>query len=72
LWSNNRPSYFQDTNKDLLYDILAKQLEDKFEVEKIKKKWSKLLKKFRQEHSKASIKPAVSGTDCIFRPTFEF
>jgi len=73
LWRHNHPSYFQDTNKDLLYDILAKQLEDKFEVEKIKKKWSELLKKFRQKHSKASvIKPSGSGTDGIFKSTFEF
>ena len=40
LWNHNNAEYHQNSNKDLLYDlhVLGKELEDKYDVEDIKKK----------------------------------
>lgn len=49
-----------------------KELEEKFHVDHIKKKWRELLKKFKQEHAKASHKPSGAGTSDIYKPSWEF
>ena len=72
LWNHNNAEYHQNSNKDLLYDLLGKELEDKYDVVYIKKKWKKLLKRFKQEHSKASVKPSGAGTAEIYTPSWEF
>lgn len=73
LWNHNIPSYHQQSqNKDLLYDLLSKELDDKYDSSDIQKKWKELEKKFKQEHSKALVKPSGSGTDEIYKPTFQF
>ena len=72
MWNHNNTEYHQNSNKDLLYDLLGKELEDKYDVEDMKKKWKELLKRFRQEHSKASVKPSGAGTAEIYTPTWEF
>ena len=47
LWNHNSPSYHENTrNKDLLYDMLVKELDDKYDSTQIKKKWKELEKKF--------------------------
>ena len=70
---HNIPSYPQQSqNKDLLYDQLTKELDDKYGSSDIQKKWKELEKKFKQEHSKALVKPSGSGTDEIYKPTFQF
>ena len=69
--NHNNPSYHENAkSKDLLYDLLVKELDKKYEVEQIKKKWKELVKKFKQEHGKASVKPAGSGTEEIYKPSF--
>ena len=73
LWNHNNPSYHENTHtKDLLYDVLAKELTDKYDTLQIKKKWKELEKKFKEEHSKATVKPSGSGTHEIYKPTFIF
>lgn len=73
LWNHNIPSYHQQSqNKDLLYDLLSKELDDKYDSSDIQKKGKELEKKFKQEHSKALVKPSGSGTDEIYKPTFQF
>lgn len=72
LWNHNNPQYHQDNNKDLLYDMLMKDLEDKYDTDDIKKKWKELVKKFKLEHSKASVKPSGSGTTDTYTPAWEF
>lgn len=72
LWNHNNAEYHQNSNKDLLYDLLGKELEDKYDVEDIKKKWKEVLKRFKQEHSKASVKPSGAGTAEIYTPSWEF
>ena len=72
MWNHNNTEYHQNSNKDLLYDLLGKELEDKYDIEDMKKKWKELLKRFRQEHSKASVKPSGAGTAEINMPTWEF
>ena len=73
LWNHNNPSYHKNThNKDLLYDILVKELNDKYDSAQIEKKWKEIEKKFREEHTKASVRPSGSGTDEIYQPTFVF
>lgn len=39
---------------------------------RLRKKWKELEKKFKQEHSKALVKPSGSGTDEIYKPAFLF
>jgi len=68
LWNHNNTEYHQNRNKDLLYDLLGKELEVEYGVENMKKKWKELLKRFRQEHSKASVKPSGAGTPEIYTP----
>ena len=72
LWNHNNAEYHQNSIKDLLYDLLGKELEDKYDVEDIKKKWKELLKRFKQEYSKASVKPSGAGTAEIYTPSWEF
>ena len=72
LWNHNNAEYHQNSNKDLLYDLLGKELEDKYDVEDIKKKWKEVLKRFKQEHSKASVKPSGAGTAEIYTQSWEF
>lgn len=72
LWNHNCTEYHQNSNKDLLYDMLGKELEDKYVAEDIKKKWKELLRKFKQEHAKASVKPSGAGTADIYKPSWEF
>ena len=73
LWNHNIPSYHQQSqNKDLLYDMMSKELDDKYDSSEIQKKWKELEKKFKQEHRKASVKPSGSGTDEVYKPTFPF
>ena len=73
LWNHNIPSYHQHSqNKDLLYDMLSKELGGKYDSSEIQKKWKELEKKFKQEYRKALVKPSGSGTDEIYRPTFPF
>ena len=73
LWNHNSPSYHENThNKDLLYDMLVKELDDKYDTAQVKKKWKELEKKFKKEHSKALVKPSGSGTDEIYKPAFLF
>lgn len=39
LWNHNSPSYHENThNKDLLYDMLVKELDDKYDTAQVKKK----------------------------------
>ena len=73
LWDHNIPSYHQHSqNKDLLYDMLSKELDDKYDSSEIQKKWKELEKKFKQEYCKALVKPSGSGTDKIYKPAFLF
>lgn len=73
LWNHNIPSYHQHSqNKDLLYDMLSKELDGKYDSSEIQKKWKELEKKFKQEYRKALVKPSGSGTDEIYKPTFPF
>ena len=58
--------YHQERNKDLLYDLLCKETED------IKKKWKELVKKFKNEHAKASVKLSQAGTSEIYKPSWVF
>ena len=68
LWNQNIASYHQQSqNKDLLYDLLSKELDDKYDSLDIQKKWKELEKKFKQEHSKALVKASGSGTDEIYK-----
>ena len=60
------------SNKDLLYDLLCKELEGKYDIEDIKKKWKELVKKFKNEHAKASVKPSGAGTSEIYKPSWVF
>ena len=41
-------------------------------LQRFRKKWKELEKKFKQEYGKALVKPSGSGTDEIYRPTFPF
>ena len=41
-------------------------------LHRLRKNGTKLKKKFREEHIKASLRPSGSGTDEIFKPTFVF
>ncbi|CAH3139762.1 unnamed protein product, partial [Porites lobata] len=59
LWNHNTPEYHQVRHKELLYDILVKELDEKYDVGGIKKKWKQLLKHFREEHAKTSIKVSL-------------
>lgn len=73
LWNYNNSSYHESTQiKDILYDVLVKELSEKYDISQIKKKWKELEKKFREEHCKATVKPSGSGTDEIYKPTFVF
>ena len=72
LWNHNCTEYHEESNKDLLYDLLIKELEDKYDVDDIKKKWKELLRRFKQEHAKASVKPSGAGTADIYQPSWEF
>ena len=72
LWNHNTPEYHQVRHKELLYDILVKELDEKYDVGGIKKKWKQLLKHFREEHAKAQIKPSGAGTNEIYKPSWEF
>ena len=45
--------------------ILVKELDEKYDVGGIKKKWKQLLKHFREEHAKVQIKPSGAGTNEI-------
>ena len=65
LWNQNTPEYHQVRHKELLYDILVKELDEKYDVGGIKKKWKQLLKHFREEHAKVQIKPSGAGTNEI-------
>ena len=56
----------------MLYDTLIKQLDDKFDKEEIQKKWKALMKAFRQENTKASVKPSGAGTSDIYKPSWPF
>lgn len=71
LWNHNIPSYHQQSQNKDLYDLLSKELDDKYDSLEIHKK-KKLEKKFKQEHSKALMKSSVVGSDEIYRPTFPF
>lgn len=72
MWNHNNPAYHENAkNKGLLYDIIFKELEEKFEIDVIKKKWKDISKRFKEEHSKATVKPSGSGTDEIYKPSFE-
>lgn len=55
----------------MLFDLLGKELQDKYDVEDMKKS-KKLLKRFKQKHSKASVKPSGAGTADIYTPSWEF
>lgn len=72
LWNHNCTEYHQESNKDLLYDMLGKELEDKCDIDEIKKKWRELLKKFKEEHAKAFVKPSGAGTAEIYKPSWVF
>ena len=65
LWNHNTPEYHQVRHKELLYDILVKELD-------IKKKWKQLWKHFREEHAKVQIKPSGAGTNEIYKPSWDF
>ncbi len=72
LWNHNIADYHQDSKKDVLYDTLIKILDDKFSAEEIKSKWKDLINFFKQEYVKASHKPSGSGTNDIYKPSWEF
>ena len=78
LRNHNCTEYHQESNKDLLYDMLGKELEDKYDIDdiddidEIKKKWRELLKKFKEEHAKAFVKPSGAGTAEIYNPSWVF
>lgn len=55
-----------------MYDILVKELDEKYDVAALMKKWKQLLKTFREENAKATVKPSGSGTKDIYKPTWEF
>lgn len=42
LWNHNTPEDHQVRRKELLYDILVKELDEKYDVGGIKKKWKQL------------------------------
>lgn len=71
LWNHNVAEYHTNSNKDLLLNFLQKELDDKFTPEEITKKWKNLVTMFKQEHSKAMKKPSGSGTNEIYKPTWE-
>ena len=52
--------------------MLVKELDDKYDAEDINKKWKELLRRFKQEHAKASVKPSGAGTTDIYKPSWEF
>ena len=52
--------------------MLVKGLDDKYDAEDINKKWKELLRRFKQEHAKASVKPSGAGTTDIYKPSWEF
>lgn len=70
LWNHLLPEY-HTSNKDLLYDALASELENK-DVEDIKKKWKSLVAKFKKEYKKASNKPSGSGAAEVYNSSFTF
>ena len=72
LWNYNIPEYHTNSNKDLLLDCLVKELEDKYTKEDIQRKWKSLLKVYRQEHEKVQKKPSGSGTNDVYRSSWEF
>ena len=72
LWNYNIPEYHTDSNKDLLSDYLVKGLEDKYTKEDIRRKWKSLLKVYRQEYGKVQKKPSGSGTNDVYRSSWEF
>ena len=72
LWNYNIPEYHTNSNKDLLLDSLVKELEDKYTKDDIQRKWKSLLKVYRQEHGKVQKKPSGSGTNDVYRSSWEF
>ena len=66
VWYHKVPEYHTNSNKDLLLDVLVKELNDKFTSER---KWKWSVKTFRCEHAKATYKPSGSGTSDIYQPT---
>ena len=60
LCNHNTPEYHQVRHKELL-----DELDEKYDVGGIKKKWKQLLKHFREEHAKVQIKPSGAGTNEI-------
>lgn len=73
LGNHNIPSYHQHSqNKDLLYNILSKQLDDQYDSSELQKQWKEVEKKFKQEYRKPLVKPSGSGTNEIYKPTFSF
>ena len=72
LWNHSCTRYHQESNKDLLYDLLCKELEGKYDIKDIKKNWKELVKKFKNEHAKASVRPSGSGTSEIYKPSWVF
>lgn len=60
------------TITNLLYDMISKELDDKYDSSEIQKKQKELEKKFNQEYGEASVKPADSGNDEIYKPNFPF
>ena len=55
-----------------MYDILVKELDEKYDVATIMKKWKQLLKTFREENAKGTVKLSGSGTKDIYKPPWEF
>ena len=60
------------TITNLRYDMISKELDDKYDSSEIQKKNKELEKKFKQEYGEASVKPADSGNDEIYKPNFPF
>ena len=72
LWNHNEAEYHTNSNKDMLVELLCKELNDTFTPEDIEKKWKSLVKKFKQEFAKATKKPSGSGTKDIYKSNWEF
>ena len=72
LWDHNAAESHTNANKDVLLDLLHKELNEKFTCEEIVRKWKSLVKIHKQENSKAKHKPSGSGTKDIYINTWEF
>ena len=67
LGNHNCAEYHQESKKDLPFDTLGKELDDKCDAEDIKKKWKELPRRFQQDQVKASVKPSGAGTADIYK-----